>query len=125
MLSKLPDIVRFYSSIYGPYPFTAVGAIVDSAKNLGYSLETQTKPLFPYVPNEATLAHELSHMWFGDSATLGRWPDMWLHEGFATWSEWIWSEYTGQQDRGAVLQAAVLDPGQGPGVLEPAAGRPG
>ena len=97
VLSKLPDIVRFYSSIYGPYPFTAVGAIVDSAKNLGYSLETQTKPLFPYVPNEATLAHELSHMWFGDSATLGRWPDMWLHEGFATWSEWIWSEYTGRK----------------------------
>ena len=97
VLSKLPDIVRFYSSIYGPYPFTAVGAIVDSAKNLGYSLETQTKPLFPYVPDEATLAHELSHMWFGDSATLGRWPDMWLHEGFATWSEWIWSEYTGNK----------------------------
>ena len=74
VLSKLPDIVRFYSSIYGPYPFTAVGAIVDSAKNLGYSLETQTKPLFPYVPNEATLAHELSHMWFGDSATLAAGP---------------------------------------------------
>ncbi|MEP6813321.1 MAG: M1 family peptidase, partial [Actinomycetota bacterium] len=50
VLSKLPEIIRFYSSIYGPYPFTAVGAIVDSAKNLGYSLETQTKPLFPYVP---------------------------------------------------------------------------
>jgi aminopeptidase N len=70
-----------------PYLFTAVGAIVDSAKNLGYSLETQTKPLFPYVPDEATLAHEQSHMWFGDSATLGRWPDIWLHEGLATWSE--------------------------------------
>jgi len=97
VLSKLPEIVRFYSSIYGPYPFTAVGAIVDSAKNLGYSLETQTKPLFPYVPDEATLAHEQSHMWFGDSATLGRWPDIWLHEGFATWSEWIWSEHTGNK----------------------------
>src|SRR6478672_9107102 len=85
VLAKLPEAIRFYSSIYGPYPFSAVGAIVDSAKNLGYSLETQTKPLFPYVPDEATLVHELSHQWFGDSLTLTKWPDIWLHEGFATW----------------------------------------
>src|SRR4051794_24403918 len=97
VLSKLPEVVRFYSSLYGPYPFDAVGAIVDSAKNVGYSLETQTKPNFPYVPDEATLVHELSHMWFGDSLTLTKWPDIWLHEGFATWSEWIWSERQGNK----------------------------
>ena len=87
----------FYASLYGPYPFNAVGAIVDSAKVVGYSLETQTKPNFPYVPDEATLVHELSHMWFGDSVTLTQWPDIWLHEGFATWSEWIWSEHQGNK----------------------------
>jgi aminopeptidase N len=27
--------------------------------------------------------------------TLARWPDIWLHEGFATWSEWIWDERHG------------------------------
>jgi aminopeptidase N len=97
VLSKLAEAVNFYSSIYGPYPFNAVGAIVDSAKVVGYSLETQTKPNFPYVPDEATLVHELSHMWFGDSVTLGVWPDIWLHEGFATWSEWIWSERQGNK----------------------------
>jgi aminopeptidase N len=97
VLSKLPEAFDFYSSIYGPYPFTATGAIVDSAKVVGYSLETQTKPNFPYVPDEATLVHELSHMWFGDSVTLKTWPDIWLHEGFATWSEWIWSERQGNK----------------------------
>jgi aminopeptidase N len=97
VLSKLPEAVDFYTSIYGPYPFNAVGAIVDSAKYVGYSLETQTKPNFPYVPDEATLVHELSHMWFGDSLTLKIWPDIWLHEGFATWSEWIWSERQGNK----------------------------
>jgi aminopeptidase N len=40
VLRKLPAIVGFYSSIYGPYPFDAVGAVVDDAKNVGYSLET-------------------------------------------------------------------------------------
>jgi aminopeptidase N len=97
VLSKLPDAVRFYASIYGPYPFNAVGAIVDSAKSVGYALETQTKPNFDRMPDEATLVHELSHMWFGDSVTLTTWPDIWLHEGFATWSEWIWSEYQGNK----------------------------
>ena len=97
VLDKLPAAVEFYSSIYGPYPFSSVGAIVDSAKNVGYSLETQTKPNFPYVPNEATLVHELSHQWFGDSVTLTQWPDIWLHEGFATFSEWIWSEHEGNK----------------------------
>ena len=82
VLTKLPEAVDLYSSIYGPYPFNAVGAIVDSAKVVGYSLETQTKPNFPYVPNEATLV---------------KWPDIWLHEGFATWSEWIWSEHEGNK----------------------------
>jgi aminopeptidase N len=97
VLRKLPEIVRFYSSIYGPYPFDAIGAIVDDAKNVGYSLETQTKPVFDRVPDETTLAHEQSHMWFGDSVTLTLWPEMWLHEGFATWSEWIWSEHSGNK----------------------------
>lgn len=97
ILAKLPEAVQFYSSIYGPYPFNAVGAIVDSAKNVDYSLESQTKPNFPYVPDDLTLVHELSHMWFGDSLTLTKWPDIWLHEGFATWSEWIWSERQGNK----------------------------
>jgi len=125
VLAKLPEIIRFYSSIYGPYPFTAAGAIVDSAKNLGYSLETQTKPLFPYVPNEATLAHEQSHMWFGDSATLGRWPDIWLHEGFATWSEWIWSEHTGNKSAAQWFKQLYSTPAQDTRFWNPPPGDPG
>jgi aminopeptidase N len=97
VLRKLPEIVRFYTSIYGRYPFNAVGSVVDDAKVVGYSLETQTKPMYDRMPDELTLAHELSHMWFGDSVTLTEWPDIWLHEGFATWSEWIWSEYSGNK----------------------------
>ena len=87
--------MRFFSALYGPYPFNAAGAIVDDAPDVGYALESQTKPNFAFVPDETTLVHELAHQWFGDAVTLRQWPDIWLHEGFAEWSEWIWSERHG------------------------------
>jgi aminopeptidase N len=125
VLAKLPDVIRFYSSIYGPYPFSSVGAIVDSAKNLGYSLETQTKPLFPYVPDEATLVHELSHQWFGDSVTLSTWPDIWLHEGFATFSEWIWSEHVGNKSAAQSFKELYAKPAKDDAFWNPPPGNPG
>jgi aminopeptidase N len=41
------------------------------------------------------IAHELAHQWFGNSLTLRAWRDIWLHEGFACYSEWLWSEFSG------------------------------
>jgi aminopeptidase N len=87
--------VDLFSELYGPYPFESVGGVVDWAPNVFYSLESQTRPMYWRVPSEATVVHEIAHMWFGDSLTPEAWPDIWLNEGFATWSEWIWSERTG------------------------------
>jgi aminopeptidase N len=125
VLDKLPEAVDFYTSLYGPYPFDAVGAIVDSAKAVGYSLETQTKPVFDRMPDEATLVHELSHMWFGDSVTLTTWPDIWLHEGFATWSEWIWSEYGGNKSAAQWFKQLYNTPPQDLAFWTPPPGDPG
>jgi aminopeptidase N len=83
-----------FSELYGPYPYDSIGAIVDWADNVFYSLESQTKPNYWHVASEATIVHEIAHQWFGDAIVLERWPDMWLNEGFATWSEWIWFERT-------------------------------
>jgi aminopeptidase N len=125
VLKKLPEAVEFYTSLYGPYPFNSVGAIVDSAKFVGYSLETQTKPNFPYVPDEATLVHEISHMWFGDSVTLTEWPDIWLHEGFATWSEWIWSEHQGNKSAAQWFKQLYNTPAQDSAFWNPPPAIPG
>ena len=125
VLTKLPAIVAFYRSIYGSYPFDAVGAIVDVAPDVGYSLETQTKPVFDQMPDEATLAHELSHQWFGDSVTLTVWPDIWLHEGFATWSEWIWSEHEGGRSAHRFFQLYYATPADDTEFWTPPPGDPG
>ena len=125
VLRKLPDMVAFFTSVYGAYPFETVGAIVDDAKNVGYALETQTKPVFDRVPDEATLAHELSHMWYGDSVTLSQWPDIWLHEGFATWSEWIWSEHLGHKSAHQFFNNLYNTPAQNTVFWTPPPGDPG
>jgi aminopeptidase N len=122
---KMPEMVEFFESIYGPYPLNAVGGIADSAKQVGYSLETQTKPVYDRMPNELTVAHELSHMWYGDSVTLSTWPDMWLHEGFATWSEWIWSEHTGQKSAQQFFDNHYNTPPQDIAFWTPPPGDPG
>ena len=122
---KLPEIVQFYESIYGPYPFNAVGSIADDAKVVGYSLETQTKPVYDRMPDETTVAHELSHMWYGDSVTLTEWPDIWLHEGFATWSEWMWSEHTGNKTAQKYFDNLYNTPAQQTWFWTPPPGDPG
>jgi aminopeptidase N len=109
LLDEVPDIVRFFSALYGPYPFNAAGAIVDDAPDVGYALESQTKPNFAFVPDETTLVHELAHQWFGDAVTLRQWPDIWLHEGFAEWSEWIWSERHGGDSAQMIFDEIVAD----------------
>ena len=119
----LSPVMRFFSGLYGPYPFTSTGAIVDRARRVGYALETQTRPIFDRAPDELVLVHEISHQWFGNSVTPRRWSGIWLNEGFATWSEWIWSErHGGPSARRGPSASSDVAAGRGQGPLEPAAG---
>ncbi|MDT0547064.1 M1 family metallopeptidase [Streptomyces lonegramiae] len=89
---QVTEVIDWESRTFGRYPFSSTGAIVADVPDLGYALETQTKPLYPSPPSEPLIVHELAHQWFGNSVTPRTWKDMWLNEGFATYAEWLWEE---------------------------------
>jgi aminopeptidase N len=95
---KLPEMLAYLESQYGPYPFKEYGVVVANPGNPlcqagGSAVETQT--LSVHCPSssmagEEVIVHELAHQWFGDSVSLENWKDVWLKEGLATYSEWLW-----------------------------------
>ncbi len=95
-----PKILAFESSIFGKYPFSASGGVIDNVE-VGFALENQTRPTYsPFFffgpeANDFVIVHELAHEWYGDSLSVDTWQNIWLNEGFATYAEWLWSEREG------------------------------
>ncbi|HNR45699.1 MAG TPA: M1 family metallopeptidase [Anaerolineaceae bacterium] len=99
--ARQAEMIDYFSNVFGPYPFEVYGSIVIDAE-VGTALEAQTLSLYgidqldldDIDSAEQLVAHELAHQWFGDSISVADWGDIWLNEGFATYSEGLWIEYT-------------------------------
>ena len=108
-VERTPEIVEFEESLFGPYPFAAQGGVVTNVLEIGWALETATRPLYDGLfftrgTNTYVVAHENAHQWFADSVSVREWKDVWLHEGFANYAEWLWSEHIGEGTAAEVAQ---------------------
>ncbi|MFL6145748.1 MAG: M1 family metallopeptidase [Labedaea sp.] len=109
------QMLSAFQDLFGDYPFAGYAVVVADAE-LEVPVEAQGLSTFGvnHVDGargaEHLVAHELAHQWFGNSLTVTDWRHIWLHEGFAQYAEWLWSEVSGAEpaDRHAARSWAVL-----------------
>ena len=93
---NLTPCLHIYENYYGPYVWKRVG-YVTVPFNSG-AMEHNCNIAYPEYAVDGTLeretlmAHELSHHWFGNLVTCATAEDMWLNEGWASYSEALFKE---------------------------------
>lgn len=94
---NIPQMIHYFSELFGDYPFEKYGNVTVNMNTFG-AMEHQTMITFTNSlitgtgASELTIAHELVHQWFGDAVSFLTFKDVWLSEGFATYSEFLWSD---------------------------------
>jgi aminopeptidase N len=83
------DILHFFESYIGPYPFNKLANV--ESKTIFGGMENASAIFYAESSvtgnrsSEALMAHEIAHQWFGNTATEKNFSHLWLSEGFATY----------------------------------------
>lgn len=92
------DIMRFFEYTFGPYPWWEDGYKLVESSYAG--MEHQSAIAYGYgytnMPGykvDYIILHESAHEWWGNSVTAADMAELWLHEGFATYSEALYIEH--------------------------------
>ena len=92
-LSRLAQMTQLFESHYGPYIWPQIGyslvpfssGAMEHACNISYP-QAAANGSMAY---EFLAAHELAHSWWGNNTTCETAEEMWLNEGFASYSEFL------------------------------------
>jgi aminopeptidase N len=96
-------MIQFFadSNMFGPYPFEKYGMNVVLYPFRWGGMENQTMTMIHrwwLNGNDDGIAHELAHQWYGDKVTCFGWENVWLNEGFATYSDALYTKHQSGQD---------------------------
>jgi aminopeptidase N len=91
-LDKTTKMLGLFNKLYGQYPF--IKEKYGHAEFGSGGMEHQTITSIG-IFNDDVIAHELTHQWFGDKVTCRNWENIWLHEGFATYGQGLYYEFSG------------------------------
>ncbi len=120
-MDKVTELLQQFSLKFGDYGFLDKlrGGKHGFYEGLGTfgGMEHQTFSAISTnsLTNLPLLAHELSHQWFGDKISFGKWNDLWLAEGFAKYSESLGPElvsgmgYTAFSERSTIKSNALAE----------------
>ena len=109
---KTPEIIDFFNSEFGyQYPWDKYDQI--TIPGIGGGAESTTATVVgdgiihdekadKDFPSHWLVAHEAAHQWWGDVVTMRDWSHAWLNEGFATYSEYLYSKHSLGDDEGAL-----------------------
>ncbi len=105
--SRSTEILAFYDSLFGPYPYEKLahvqsatrfggmenpGAIFYSQSRIGGATAADAEEREGLT---SLVAHETVHQWFGDAVTEADWNHLWLSEGFAEYFDAVFFEFHG------------------------------
>ena len=124
-----PEMLEYFSNVLDyPYPWDKF-AQVTARDYVSGAMENTTAVIFgDFIQktdrdlidddNDAIVAHEMFHHWFGDLVTCESWSNLTLNEGFANYAEYLWFEHKYGVDRADMhrmneLQGYLSDVGQG------------
>ena len=90
-IDETAPMIELFSDLYILYPFweEKYGHCLTP---LGGGMEHQTMTTIGGF-SFGLVSHELGHMWFGDNVTCATWSDIWINEGFATYSNYLAEEF--------------------------------
>ena len=104
IFNHTPEMLTFFSTITGvSYPWQKYSQIIVEDFVAGAMENTTAVTFGEFVQkteeelidnhNDDIVAHELFHHWFGDYVTCESWSNLTLNEGFANYSEYLWTEH--------------------------------
>lgn len=94
---NLKNAIACYENHYGPFPWKKMGYAVVPFSSGAMEHATNISYPRPFITGTTSyedilMAHELSHQWFGDHITCHNQGDMWINEGVANYSQFLFEE---------------------------------